>query len=558
MKTVHNYSVKEVSTLKQLYCESRDTYGTKTFLKEKVEGAWIEYGFKKFADDIEALGTALLARGLADQRILLLGDNCYAWAISYMAVVCGVGVVIPVNKDSSVESLQSIVDRTDAKAVIASPACLETVHALRTPLQAISFAEIPTLITEGNDRIIAGDRAFLDAPIDPDEMRILVFTAGSNGISKGVMLSHRNICFNLSEMCQMVHLDENDQYLSVLPLHHVYECTCGLLVPLYRGAGVAFCEGLRHLMRDLREIQPTVMLCVPMLIETIYRKIWSTIRRQELEKKVKNSIRLTNALPEGKLRNAAKRRIFAKIHETFGGKLRLLLTGGAPADPDVLKGLRDFGICAYQNYSLSECGPLAAMNRDTYYRDASAGMALPDSLLDIYDMQDDGIGEIRYKAPNVMLGYFDMPEKSARAIRDGWFYTGDLGTLDADGFLYIVGGKKNVITTLGGKNVFPEELEALLQKTPYVKEAAVVGKVDPETQEAHITAILYPDVPALETSFGKTFSNARLEIEMKKALATVNAAVQPYKHIHTYILSKEELPKHSSRKLDRLKVKEMV
>ncbi len=558
MKTYRNYPVTELSNLKELYVNSRSTYSTRTFLREKRDGEWKEYSFKKFADDIEALGTYLLAHNFGGKKIILMGGNSYAWAISYMAIVCGVGVVIPVNKDSSTESLESIVERTDPAAVIASPDCLATVKALKTPLVTISFDDLPTCISDGNQRIIVGDRSYLDAAIDPDEMHILVFTAGSNGISKGVMLSHRNICFNLTQMNRMIYVDGEDQYLSVLPLHHVYECTCGLLSPLYRGAGVAFCESLRYLTRDLGEIKPTVMLCVPMLIETLYRKIWATIRRQELEKKVNGSIRLTNALPEGKLRNAAKRRAFSKIHEIFGGRLRLVLSGGAPADPEVLRGLRDFGIHAYQSYSLSECGPVAAINRDTFYKDASAGLAFPGALLDIYDMQDDGVGEIRYKADNVMLGYYDMPEKSARAIRDGWFYTGDLGTIDENGFLYIVGGKKNVISKLGGKNVFPEELESLLCKLPVIQEAAVTGSLDPKTQENHVVAILCPDLSKMQELYGKEYTSAQLDLELKKAIATVNGAVQPYKHIDSYIVSQTDLPKQSSHKIDRLKIKEMV
>ncbi len=558
MKTYRNYPVKKIESLRQLYRDSAEAFGTRTFLSEKVDGAWREYSFKRLADDVDALGTELLSCGLGGKKILLLGENSYHWVLSYLTVTCGVGVVIPINRESSLESLQSIVDRTGASAILTSDTYRETAGKLTQKLQVIPFSELGDMIASGNQRIIAGDRAYLDAALDPDEMRILVFTSGTAGISKGVMLSHHNICFDLMEMCRMIRIGEEDQFLSVLPLHHVYECTCGLLCPLYRGASVAFCNDLRTLTQDLQEVHPSVMISVPMLIETVYHKIWATIQKQNLEKHVRSTIKLCNALPEGKLRNSAKRRLFAKIHENFGGRLRLLLSGGAPADPEVLRGLRDFGICAYQTYSLSECAPIAAINRDNHYRDASAGLAFPNALLDIYDMQDDGIGEIRYKAPNVMLGYFDMPEKSARAIRDGWFYTGDLGTVDEDGFLYIVGGKKNVITTAGGKSVFPEELEKMLLHSEFIKEVGVLGVLDEKRREYDIVAIIHPDDAKFVSCYGSDYTKAQVDLELKKAISTVNAAVRPYKRIHSYRISTAELPKNSSRKIDRRRLQEII
>ena len=551
MKAYRNYPVTEAESLRELYRNSAETFGARVFLRERVNGEYREYSFKKLADDIEALGTELCAIGLTGKKILVMGNNSYAWALSYLSVACGVGVVIPVKSDISPAGLASIAERTQAAAIIASESSLENANVLADTVRKISFSELSEMVENGNQRIIDGDRTYLDMPLDPNEMRVLVFTSGSSGISKGVMLSHRNLCFNLAEMCRMIYVDQNDHFLSVLPLHHVYECTCGLLCPLYRGSTVTFSENLRYLTRDLRDVQPTVLLCVPMLAEIIYRKIWSTIRKQGLERRVKAGIRISNAMPEGKMRDGAKRKLFARIHESFGGKLRLMISGGAAADPDVLSGLRDFGIRAYQSYSLSECAPLAAINRDTYYRDASAGMATPHSLLDVYDVQEDGVGEIRIKSPGVMLGYYDMPEKTQRAIRDGWFYTGDLGHLDDDGFLYIVGRKKNAISAPGGKSVFPEELEALLTKNNYVKEAVVIGVPNRTSKKYDVIAIIHPDYTEIIGQYGKNFAKSQLDLEIKKALSEVNATVLPYKRIQSYVIQKEEFPKNSSRKIDR-------
>ena len=550
MKAYRNYPVTELQTLRELYQKSSDTFGTRTFLREKIGGEYQEYSFKRLADDIEALGTELCSMGLGGKKIIVMGENSYAWALSYLCVACGVGVVIPVNRDISAKGLASTIERTQAAAILASDACSVAAE-FADRLKLIPFSALSALIENGNQRIIDGDRSYLDAELDPDELRVLVFTSGSNGIAKGVMLSHRNLTFNLSEMCRMIYIGSEDHFLSVLPLHHVFECTCGLLCPLYRGATVTFCEGLRYLTRDLREVKPTVLLCVPMLAETVYRKIWSTIRKQGLEKRVKAGIRLTRAIPEGSWRDNAKHKLFARIHDSFGGRLRLMLSGGAAADPDVLAGLRDFGIRAYQTYSLSECAPLAALNRDNCYRDASAGMATPHALLDIYDVQEDGVGEIRVKSDGVMLGYYDMPEKSKRAIRDNRFYTRALGYLDDDGFLYIVGGKKNVISAPGGRSVFPEELEKLLNKNEFIKESVVIGIPNAETKLYDVIALIHPDYAQMVQQYGKNFAKSQLDLEIKKAISEVNAAVLPYKRIKSYLVSREEFPKNSSRKIDR-------
>jgi long-chain acyl-CoA synthetase len=369
---------------------------------------------------------------------------------------------------------------------------------------------------------------------------------------KGVMLSHRNICFNLSEMCRMISFCKDDTFLSVLPLHHAYECTCGFLCPLYCGATVVLLGTLRHIMRNMQETKPTVLLCVPMLIETIYKKIWESIRKHGKESSTRTAIQLTNALPTRAARVMAKKKALSTIHQSFGGKLRLVISGGAAAAPEILKGMRDFGIHALQVYAMTECAPIAALNRDYLYNDAAAGMATPNTLLDIYDVQSDGIGEVRYKGDNVMLGYYKNPEKTAKALRNGWFYTGDLGYLDEDGFLYITGRKKNVILTADGKSVFPEELEASLTKNAYVKEAMVVGYLNSARNDYDIIALLHPDYTAIEQKYGKNYVQSQLDLEMKKAVSTANGNIPPYKRIRTYLIRSEEFPKNFSRNIKRV------
>ncbi|MBR2722085.1 MAG: AMP-binding protein [Clostridia bacterium] len=551
MAKYENYSTVVYENLKKMYHVSADKYGDKAVFMQKENGTYRSISYRQYCSDVDALGTALLARGFGGKRIIVSGENCYAWVTAYMAVICGVGVVVPTDKELPAEEIANIANISEASAVIYSSKIADKIASIDEKVTRITFESLPALIKEGRNLIKKGNRAFLDAKIDSHAMSALIFTSGTTGVSKGVMLSHRNICFNLSEMCQMFYIGENDVFLSVLPLHHVYECTCGFLCLVYRGCTVAFSEGLRYITRNMQEVHPTMMLCVPLLLETLYNKVWASIRKQGLEKKVKAAIIATNAIPGTKARMAAKKRIFSDIHKNFGGQLRALISGGAAVDPMVLKGLRDLGLCGYQGYGLTECAPLAALNRDTFYNDKSAGMATPNGVLDIYDMQDDGTGEIRYKGDNIMIGYYKAPELTAEVIRDGWFYTGDLGYMDSNGFLYITGRKKNVIVTSNGKNIFPEELETYLNRTNFIAESVVVGYINPKKKDYDIVAILVPDRERLEEVYGKRYTQKQVDLEMKKAISEVNCIVQSYKRIETYVLREEEFPKNTSRKIKR-------
>ncbi|MBQ8432592.1 MAG: AMP-binding protein [Clostridia bacterium] len=551
MAIYENYETTVYENLRQMYHAGAERYGEKILFLEKRDDVYEGVSFAAYSDDVDALGTALCARGLHGKRILITGENCYAWVVSYMAVICGVGVVVPVDKEIPAEEIANIARISGAAAVIHSPKCAPKLEGIDPAVERISFEALDGLIRAGRTLLEKGDRRYLDSVIDANAMSALLFTSGTTGVSKGVMLSHRNLCFNLSEMCQMIHIDHKDVFLSVLPLHHAYECTCGFLCPVYRGSTVAFSEGLRYITRNMQEVKPTVILCVPLLLETMYHKVWANIRKKGLENKVRSVIRLTNALPTEGMRLSAKRKLFAEIHRTFGGKLRMMISGGAAVDPQILQGLRDLGIYAYQGYGLTECAPLAALNRDRFYNDASAGLATPNALLDIVDMQEDGTGEVRYKGDNVMLGYFEQPELTAEVLRDGWFYTGDLGYMDEHGFLFLTGRKKNVIVTAKGKNIFPEELETYLGRTPFVQESVVVGYLNPKKKDYDIVALIYPDREQLEASFGPAVTRQQIEDTMKRAICEVNSIVQSYKRIETFVLWEEEFPKNTSKKIKR-------
>ena len=545
-----NYPVTVYENLREMYRDAAGRWGDKTLFYEKKKDFYHRFSYADYCHDVDALGTALYARGLQGKKILLLGENCYAWTLSYMACAC-LGTVVPLDKELSAEEIGRLAAFADVSAVICGGRQVEKTSALHPSVKVFSFEDLEVLLKEGRRLLKKGDRSYLDHPIDAGAMCALLFTSGTTGEEKGVMLSHRNLCFNVSEMCRMFYIDENDVFLSILPLHHAYESTCGFLCPLSRGAEIAFSEGLRYVMKNMREVRPTIILCVPLFLDTLYRKIQSTLCKNGLESKIRFAVSVTDTVVSEKLRPATKKKLFADIHKNFGGRLRALISGGASADPDVMRGLRALGFATYQVYGLTECSPLVAINRDVYFCDKAAGLATPNTLLDIYEAQGDGIGEIRFRGDNVMLGYYQNPRATAEVIRDGWLYTGDLGFMDGDGFLYVTGRKKNLIVTAGGKNIFPEELEYRLNKTAFVKESVIVGCPNPKKRTCDVIAVLYPDFEKLEAAYGVDYSDQRLRLEMKKAVSEVNGKLLSHKRITTFLIRREEFPKNSSQKILR-------
>lgn len=558
MAKYRNYEVPSYGTLKKMLGTSVEKFADRPVFHEKIDGAWRMRTYREYGEDVNALGTELLARGFGGKRVIVTGVNCYAWVVTYMAVICGIGVIVPVDKEIPAEELANIAQVSEASLVIYGPKSAEKVEAVDPAIERYSFAKLDELIRSGKRRMAEGDRSYLDAIVDPDVMSALIFTSGTTGVSKGVMLSHHNLCFDIYEARQMLYCDEKDVCLSVLPLHHVYECTVGFLAQLWSGSSVAFSEGVRYISRNMQEVHPTIVLCVPLLLETLYHKLWLNIRKNGLEGKVRAMIKATNAIPGERARMLAKKSVFRAIHKNFGGRLRIMASGGASVDPEILRGLRDLGLLAIQGYGLTECSPIAAVNRDTYYRDSSAGLAMPNVLLDIYDVQDDGTGEIRLRGDNVMLGYYNMPELTEEVKRDGWFYTGDLGYLDADGFLHITGRKKNVIVTANGKNVFPEELETYLCRNPFVAEAVVVGVMNEKKKDLDVVALIYPSHAHFEEIYGKTYTDEQVNAELTRAVDAVNATVQSYKRMVRFVVVAEEFPKNTSRKIKRMGLEKLA
>lgn len=557
MKKYVNYETRPITDIRDMLRSSVELYGNHTAFLEKRNGKYEPVTYNEYHRDVRGLGTALYDPARPERRIAVIGENCYMWAVSYMAVVCGLGVVVPIDREATSEDIKNIVTIAEVDTILHADSASGKLGAIEG-VPKIAFSELGGLIDRGVEMLSSGSTAYDEFKIDPYKMSILLFTSGTTGVAKGVMLSHHNIAFDLMQMCKMINIHPEDTFLSVLPLHHTYECTCGFLTVLYRGATIAYCEKLSTIARNLQETGASVMLVVPLLLETLYKKIWQNAEKSGRAETLRRAIKLNNAMK--KFGIDLSKKLFAEIHKSFGGHLRLLVSGGAAIDPKVLAGLRDLGFLAVQGYGLTECAPLAAVNRDTFYKDESAGLAPPNTELAIHEPDENGIGEIKYRGENIMLGYYNMPEATAEVIRDGWFYTGDLGYIDKDGFLVITGRKKNVIVTTNGKNIFPEELEYHLGRDPRVLDSMVVSDNAPNG-ETIIKAIIYPDYERVNTEVeAKGIPTSDINsIEYREAVRQIfasminelNLKLPTFKRIRKFIIRREDFEKTTTKKIKR-------
>jgi len=406
-------------------------------------------------------------------------------------------------------------------------------------------------MAKGYSLVKEGERSFLDAEIDKEAMSILLFTSGTTDKSKAVMLSHRNICSNLMGMCSMLYIGQNDVFLMLLPLHHTYACTCGFLCQIYRGCTIAFCEGLRHIVKNLKESETTILIAVPLILESMYKRIWDQASKDpKTLKKLKMGLKISKFLKA--IGIDVRKKLFKPIHENFGGAMRMFISGGAAIDPQVVQGFQDLGIHCVQGYGLTECSPIIALNRDRDYNNSSAGLPLPNVQIKIDNPNEEGIGEIIAKGPNIMIGYYENEEATNEAIVDGWFHTGDLGYMDDDGFVYITGRQKNVIVTKNGKNIYPEEIETLLGRSPFISECLVYGKEGEGTGDIEVAAEVYPDMEKIREEL-KTENPTMEQIHklIDDVVHEVNKSLVLYKYIRHFSIRNIEFEKTTSKKIKR-------
>ena len=556
---------RPIADIKHMLETSAELYADNVAFMQKFhkDEPYKSITYREALETVDNLGTALIAHGLKDKRIAVIGENCYQWATSYLAVIGGTGIVVPLDKELGASELKQLVQESEASAVMFTekyaPVFKEIKASGETGLEKLvqlngesDDAEVLTwsgLIAEGKTLVEQGDRSFIDAEIDPEAMSELLFTSGTTGIAKGVMLSHKNICFDLMIAPTILRVHPWDIFFSVLPIHHTYEGTAGFLMPLYKGAAIAYCEGLKHIVKNLAEVSPTMFLGVPALFETLYKTIMKNVRKQGKEGLVRKVMSVNKVTKKVGL--DLNKILLKDILKVFGGRMRVLISGGAAIDPAILQFFNDLGFIAVQGYGLSECAPMGALNPDQhkYMRNASVGHVLPGMDVKIEDKDEDGIGEICLKGDNVMLGYYKKPEETAKVIRDGWFYTGDQGYIDDEKFIYITGRKKNVIIASNGKNVFPEELEEHLSHKNIIGESVVLGRKDTESGETVITAVIYPNPEETE---GK--ESDEIYALVKQAVDETNKSLPTFKHILAFEIRDTEFEKTTTKKIKRFLV----
>lgn len=560
------HKTEEVTNFKEMLYRSGDIYRSRTAFKLKDEkGNIISINYEQFKNDIVSLGTSLIEKGFLNKRISVIGKNSYKWCVSYLAASI-VGIVVPIDKELHTDDVINFMNVSQTVCILGDnknlSSVLDNIEKVENPDTIfVSFDKkedknsFDSLLLAGKTSYENGKDDFDKIEINPDELRILLFTSGTTGNAKGVCLSQRNICSNILSTYGIVKVKRSDLFFSVLPLHHTYECTLGFLLPIYSGASIAHCEGLRYITKNLSEYHPSVILCVPLLLENMHKNIIKNMNKSLPEKYKK-----AEGNPFYDLPFYLKKIVKNKVKNTLGGRLRVFIVGAAAANPDIVTDFKNLKLMTLQGYGLTECAPLVSGNTDFFQKDDAAGLPIPNVEYKIDNPNAEGVGEIIVKGPNVMLGYYEDEEKTKQTIVDGWFHTGDLGKIDKDGYLYITGRCKSVIVTKNGKNIYPEEVEYYLNDNPLISEALVLGIHKEDDDETYINAQIYPNIEAI-TEYLKGSVPTKEEIwkVVSDAVANVNKKLPNYKHIKSFGIRDKEFEKTTTQKIkrygDNMKVK---
>ena len=561
------YEVRDVENLRELIDGSVERFSQRPafMVKDKTKGKFVSISYKKMQEDIRSLGTSLINLGLRGRKIAVIGENSYYWAISYFAIANGVGVVVPIDRELKEKEVANLLKRAEVSAVIYSKKMKKVMDevledrelrkTLTYPIQMdLSDDEdgrisLRRLLSHGMDLLDNGDRKYLDVEVDSDALAVLLFTSGTTGLAKGVMLSHRNIVSNTVNMSKYVKIIDGGVGLSVLPMHHTYEMTCHVITGLYQGMSIAICEGLKYIQKNLVEAQVNVMLAVPLIFEMMHNKI---LRKPKESGKDKTLSRMINISRKFKLYNKGNitRRLFSNVHNVTGGKISQFIAGGAAINPQVIEDYEAMGFPIFQGYGMTECSPIIAVNKDRYSKAAAAGLPLPGTEVKIYNPDEKGIGEIICRGPSVMLGYYRDDDATREALRNGWLHTGDYGYFDQDGFLYVSGRKKSVIITKNGKNIFPEEVEFYLTESEYIEEALVHGIDGLRNDDVIIKAEIFPNYPLFENE-NPEVAEDYIEEKIGEIIEKINDTVPKYKRIKRYYIRKTEFEKTTTKKIKR-------
>jgi long-chain acyl-CoA synthetase len=561
-KNIVYYDVPQISSVQDMLIKTAKTHSGKTALEDLTDTPIGKVTYKQLLDNVLRFGNALKKLGLTErEHIAIIGENRVQWGIAYLAVMAFNFVVVPIDKNLTVNEILNILYESDSAAIVFSESFHSMMEERKSVLKKLRFFISMDIEHEDGEFYSMPEMISKSKPsdinklpkINPNEMAEIIFTSGSVGRAKGVMLSQSNLASNLMSMTSMIELLPEDRFLSVLPIHHTYECTCGLLCPLSTGSSVHYARSLKTIVEDMQKVKPTIFLAVPLLYEKMYHRITKTISEDKIKSRiVPPLLKVTQILQKAGLKNI-KKKIFKELHHRFGGAIRIFIAGGAAPDPEVAKGLREFGFTFIQGYGLTETSPILALNQLDNFKDNAAGIPLPKVEININDPDADGIGEVFAKGPNIMLGYYKNSSLTEESFEDGWFKTGDFGFMDEDGFLHISGRKKNVIIANNGKNVFPEEIEDILNRSPFIMESMVYGEKNEKHDEIIAAQIVIDAEAFIEYSENNsvTLNNELVHKIISGEVKSTNKELASYKQIKKFYVRDKEFEKTTTQKIKR-------
>lgn len=526
--------------------------------KNEKEVQYNNISYKKFENEINCTGTGFLNLGLKNKRFAIIGPNSYEWALSYIAVLYGVGVAVPLDKGLPEAEIEDSIARSEAEVIIFDQKYIDTIKKIKeqnkTNLKFFicmqdtaedGIINLSTVKKAGEEKLQKGDKEFFDLEIDNNKTSVIIFTSGTTSMSKAVMLSQYNIASDINSMNACEKLYPTDVNMQMLPFHHTFSST-GIVLMLNNGVKNVFCDGLRHIQNNMKEYKVSVFVCVPLILEAMHKRVMAEVKKQGKEKSVEFAKKLSGALL--KVGIDVRKKLFGEILKNFGGNMRFVVSGAAAIDKSVAEDFNAWGILTIQGYGLTETSPVVCAENAKFIRYGSVGVPLEDIEVRIDNPDEKGIGELVVKGPNVMLGYYKNEEATKSTLIDGWYHTGDLGYRDKDGYIFITGRKKNVIVLKNGKNVFPEELEELVDKLPYIAESMVFGY--PKEDDLVVSLKLVYD-----ENYVKNFMNNMSEEELREKawadIKQINETVPKYKHIKKFILTKEPMIKTTTAKVKR-------
>lgn len=556
--------IKEFKNIKEIIYNSAEKYADQiAFISKHQDGKNKTYEnitYKAFLKQINSLGTKLYDMGLKSKRIAILGRNRYEWALAHITSLLGGIVSIPLDKDLQIDELENSLIRSKADAIYFDEKYIEKIEEIKKRnttnikkyicmSKMAGYDDIHTLKEQGSKLLEQGNKEYISAKIDENTMNILLFTSGTTSKSKAVMLSQKNIASNVYAMQRVEDIRSTDSNLAFLPMHHIFGSTC-LIMMLACGVRTSFPDGLRYVAQNLKEYEVSVFVGVPLLVEAIYNKVVKEIDKQGKTKLIKKAIKISNFLL--KFNIDIRRKLFKQIIDQLGGKMRFVISGGAPLDPKVQKGFIDLGIDMVQGYGLTETSPVIAAENKFKSKNGSIGVPMENVTLEIANKDENGIGELRVKGPNIMLGYYENEEETNKVLKNGWFYTGDLGYIDKEGFIFITGRQKNMIVLKNGKKVFPEEIETLVNRIDLVEECMVFGMPDEnDKNDIKLSVKVVYNKEEVKQKYGDISFDEIKDIIWDRIKNEVNTTVPRYKHIMNMILTDKELIKTTTKKVKR-------